>query len=90
MPQGPDWHRALLLQMSASVDEIRPPVIRPETRFCLDEYRGFQHVVRNVYTFNLRPSRLQELVTDLPHCYTLLRQDLAAFLELLARWNEEG
>lgn len=55
VPTGADWHRDLLLQMSASIDRIRPAVISQETRFCLEEYRGFRHVVRNVYTFNMNP-----------------------------------
>lgn len=51
---GADWHRDLLLQMSAAIDGVRPPVISQETRFCLDESRGFRHGVRNLYTFNRR------------------------------------
>lgn len=89
VPEGPDWHRALLLQMSAPVEGVRPPVIRRETRYCLDEYRGFRHVVRNVYTFNLRPSRLQELVAGLRPCYTQVQADLAAFLAFLAHSDGE-
>lgn len=87
LPEGPDWHLELLIQMSAEIPETRPPVIRRETRSCLDEYRGFRHVVRNVYTFNLRPSRLAELVDDLAACLEAVRRDLSgfsAFLDTLA------
>jgi len=90
-PAGPDWHQDLLLQMSAEVVAVRPPVIRQETRRCLDEYRGFRHVVRNVYTFNLRPARLQELVAGIRDCYRAVESDLhnfAAFLEQLAAVDE--
>jgi hypothetical protein len=45
IPDGPNWHQDLLLQMSANVNAIRPPVITPETRHCLDEYRGFRHLL---------------------------------------------
>lgn len=92
MPTGSDWHRSLLAQMSAEVPSLRSAVITRQTRYCLDEYRGFRHVVRNVYTFNLRPSRLQELVADLPACYTALRQDMAAFCRFLERLSsaEDG
>ena len=69
IPQGPDWHRALLLQMSGTTHGVRPKVIRYETRVCLDEYRRFRHIVRNVYTFNLRPSRLEELTQELRACF---------------------
>lgn len=93
VPTGPDWHQDLLLQMSAGIDEVRPAVITRETRYCLDEYRGFRHVVRNVYTFNLRPTRLQELTDELRACYRAVVHDLetfAGFLEDLARANRAG
>ncbi len=85
-PSGPDWHRELLLQMSAAIDGVRPAVIGRETRFCLDEYRGFRHVVRNVYTFTLRPLRLRELTENLELCYRQLEAELSntiAFLHTL-------
>lgn len=83
LPDDSEWHRNLLIQMSGEVSNTRPAVIRHNTRHCLDQYRGFRHVVRNVYTFNLRPSRLQELVTDLRPCYTAFVQDLTAFCDFL-------
>ena len=90
VPVGPEWHRDLLLQMSAAIDEIRPAVIRLETRYCLDEYRGFRHVVRNVYTFNLRPARLQELTSELRPCYDAVARDLEAFADFLERLARAG
>jgi len=83
MPEGAEWHRDLLMQMSSKVNGIRPEVIRRETRYCLDEFRGFRHVVRNVYTFNLRPARLKELTTQLRGCYEALRRDLGGFIDFL-------
>jgi hypothetical protein len=82
-PVGPDWHRDLLLQMSAPIQDVRPAVIRRETRYCLDKYRGFRHVVRNVYAFNLHPTRLRELVEELRACHQLLGSDLNAFQAIL-------
>ena len=87
IPSGPDWHIGILVQMSTEVSELRPPVISSDLRYMLDEYRGFRHVVRNVYAFNFRPSRLKELVDTLPVCFSSLKQDLLAFtvfLELLS------
>jgi hypothetical protein len=83
VPAGPDWHRDLLLQMSAVIDGVRPGVITQQTRYCLDEYRGFRHVVRNIYTFNLRPSRLQELTRDLPACHGSLLGEVNTFFDFL-------
>lgn len=83
VPSGPEWHRDLLLQMSAELPNLRPPVITRGTRDCLDDYRGFRHVVRNVYTFNLRPARLAELVEGLRACYEALTRDISDFAEFL-------
>ena len=91
VPEGPNWHPDLLLQMSAEVSGARPPVVTRETRHCLDEYRGFRHVVRNVYVFNLRPTRLQELVAGLRACAALVTSDITSFasaLDQLARSDE--
>ena len=92
VPSGPDWHQDVLLQMSAEVAATRPPVLSQEARHCLDDYRGFRHVVRNVYTFNLRPRRLQELTEPLRDCFQIVEQDLngfVAFLQQLAEIDDE-
>jgi hypothetical protein len=83
IPGGPEWHRDLLLQMANELASIRPAVITPDTRHCLDEYRGFRHLVRNVYTFNLRPSRLRELTEELQNCYQAVTANLDEFLRVL-------
>ena len=86
IPTGQNWHRDLLVQMSVAVPSTRPIVIQRNARNCLDEYRGLRHVIQNVYTFNLQPSRLRTLVEALPQCYDALVQDLGrlcAFLEAL-------
>lgn len=83
LPSSSHWHRELLWQMMGEVPDIRPAVIRQETRDCLEEYLRFRHLVRNAYTFNFRPGRLQELVNDLPACWKLVRDDLEAFIRFL-------
>ncbi|MBE3582393.1 MAG: hypothetical protein IMW96_12310 [Thermoanaerobacteraceae bacterium] len=80
LPTDPEWHRQLLLQMTLDLPELRPPVIQRETAALLDEYRGFRHVFRNVYGFNLVAERLERLVQKLPEGLRLLRRDLQAFL----------
>lgn len=83
LPDGAQWHLTLLSQMTWPVSEIRPPVISQETRLCLDEYRGFRHVVRNIYTFNLVPSKIGKVVNDLPGCHQSLIADLGIFCGFL-------
>lgn len=89
LPQGERWHLDLLTQMSAEVKGVRPPVLSEETREMLDAFRGLRHVVRNVYAFNLRAARLEELLADLPACLEYLRRDLFAFADFLDALEEE-
>jgi hypothetical protein len=44
-----------------------------------------RNVVRNVYTYNLRPSRVQELVEGLSPCHDILTHDLMRFCAFLER-----
>ncbi len=83
VPSGPDWHKALLLQMSTEMPGVRPPVISWETRTCLDAYRSFRHRVRNAYAFDLRPARVRELAYEIRHCYDRFLADIQAFLAFL-------
>lgn len=83
LPTGSHWHQNLLLQMSAPQPSKRPAVISTETRYCLDEYRQFRHIVRNVYTFNFRSSSLEILARDVRKCFTSVSTDLTNFIQFL-------
>jgi len=69
--------------MSLEIDSVRPAAIEKETYQCLEQYRAFRHIVRNVYTLNLRPDRLEELVNVLPDCLESVQKDLTNFSEHL-------
>jgi len=83
MPQGANWHQILLQQMAAEVPGVRPAVISEELRDSLDEYRGFRHVVRHVYTFSFDPVKVQKLVEQAPAVFAQLRVELLAFADFL-------
>ncbi len=84
VPSGPSWHRDLLLQLGAELPGRRPAVLSRACRELLEEYRGFQHLVRHLYTHSLRTDRVAELVARLPDCYRLVREELEAFFGFLA------
>lgn len=88
VPSGPDWHRDLLIQMSAEIPGTRPPVISRETRLMLDEFRGFRHVVRNIYTFNLHPDRVLELTGRANGCLSSVHGDLQKFIDFVVRLDK--
>lgn len=83
LPKGPRWHRDLLEQMTLEITEVRPAVLQPQTHTALIEYLEFRHIVRNVYTFDLRSERVAELGRDLSSVFGLVEQDLQAFMEFL-------
>ncbi|MFW5985811.1 MAG: hypothetical protein ACOCQH_00475 [Halanaerobiales bacterium] len=82
-PRGSSWHRDLLIQMKTEIKKVRPAVISRSTYQQLDEYRGFRHVVRNVYTFNLSEKRIQPLVDDLQETYSGLKEELEVFINFI-------
>jgi hypothetical protein len=88
LPEGADWHRRLLRQMAAAVPEVRPEVLSSETLKRLNELCAFRHVVRNVYTFELIPSRVEDLADGLPGCLAQLQADLQRFCGFLMAVNE--
>lgn len=85
MPEGSDWHVQLLKQVSMEIPGVRPKVISKKAMLDLDEYRGFRHVFRNVYGFNLNSKRLKDLLANLPQVIKTLEEELEAFVKLLQR-----
>ena len=83
LPKGENWHQVLLVQMSKEVAGIRPAVISQQTLKRLDEYRGFRHVVRNVYTFHFDEAKLEKLVLGAGDTFAQVRAEILAFAGFL-------
>jgi hypothetical protein len=88
-PKGENWHQALLRQMTTDVPGLRPAVISQGTYSRLDDYRGFRHVVRNVYAYNFETAKLQKLVKDLPETLARARAELLAFASFLEHQGQD-
>ncbi len=80
---GEHWHQELLKRMATEIPSVRPAALGSDTLKMLDEFRGFRHVVRNVYTFNFNPARLDVLVHQLRPTYNAVLTDLSAFAKFL-------
>jgi hypothetical protein len=74
--------------MTAEIPNTRPAVISTQTRNRLDTYRGFRHVVRNVYTYHLDPQQIEVLVKQLPAVLTHTSQELMAFANFLEKLTQ--
>jgi hypothetical protein len=84
-PTGQNWHQLLLHQMTEEVAGVRPAVISQSAYDQLDEYRGFRHVVRNVYTFKFDPMKVEKLVQKAPASFSQIRAELLAFADFLVQ-----
>ena len=60
VPQGPALHQDLLDQMAADVAEIRSAVLDQGLYRSLVELKGFRHLVRHRYGFDLLPGKVLE------------------------------
>jgi hypothetical protein len=84
VPAGEMWHRELLEQMGQEIRNVRPAVISSGRVSSLDELRRFRHLVRNVYTFNLLPGKMESLVLGLPELWSEVEAELLAFADFLS------
>lgn len=87
LPSSSDWHRRLLRQMAVNVLDIRPAILNGPTLKALNELCAFRHVIRNIYSFDLIPEKVETLATDLPDVYRLLSADLKEFTQFLVKIN---
>ncbi|MBM3237855.1 hypothetical protein FJZ31_16320 [Candidatus Poribacteria bacterium] len=83
LPQGANWHQVLLKQMETEISHVRPAVISEATCKALDGYRGFRHIVRNIYTFRFDVTKMQKLLEEVPLVFAQVRAELLAFAAFL-------
>jgi len=83
VPQGENWHMLLLQQMNMERPRVRPAVISESVSKSLNEFRGFRHVVRNVYTYHFDPAKVEKLVRNAPKLFKQIRDELLAFAAFL-------
>jgi hypothetical protein len=78
-PQGINWHKELLNQMAMEIPNVRPAVISEKSRELLEPYRGFRHVVRNVYTYHIMPDKMKPLAKSIRPVFKQVEKELSAF-----------
>lgn len=83
MPEGPNWHVDLLGQVASSITAVRPAVITSDLHARLDRLRGFRHVVRNAYSYNLDAQQIAVLIDELRSTAPDAAMQLSAFADWL-------
>jgi hypothetical protein len=80
---GDSWHRDLLHRMAMEIAHLRPAVLSPDSLAALDQFRRFRHLVRKLYTFNLAPEKLADLMPTLLPTWKMVQAELLAFAEFV-------
>ena len=88
VPEGKNWHVKLIEQMSKEIVNVRPAIISKELEKQLDEYRGFRHVVRNVYSYNFKPENIERLVVNVAPITENLKLHINAFIDFLQSFDK--
>jgi HepT-like protein len=82
-PSGVNWHQVLLNQMAKEIPQLRPAVISARVCSLLQDYKGFRHIVRNVYTYRFDVRKIEKLVTDAPDVFAEVKSELLSFATFL-------
>ncbi len=85
LPKGGNWHEQLLLRMSESGGQERPPLWDKALLQSLGEYRRFRHRVRHLYNFDLDHQRVLTLAQQVPSVFEQLQRAVEAFSEWLVQ-----
>ena len=78
-----DPHADLLRRMRLEINGYRPAVIDDELYALLNDFRGFRHIFRHAYTFELDWERERLVASKLPRTAALLREQVEGFLARL-------
>ena len=77
------YHRELLNRMQLDVPGIRPKLLSRESRLVLDELRGFRHIFRHAYDYELDPDKVKSLKHKMLTHWKRLEKDVDIFIDFL-------
>lgn len=81
---APDtWHADLLKRMKLSIPGFRPAVINNDLYVVLNDFRGFRHIYRHSYVFELNWERERAVAIQLKKTTKMLTQQIHLFLTQL-------
>ena len=81
VPQGEQWHRQIVTDMTLVIPDVRPAVIDAALAEELGDFLRFRQVFRNVYGSLLQAERMRPLEERLPDVLAAFRRQIRAFLE---------
>ena len=84
VPQGEQWHRQLVTDMTLEIPGVRRALITADLAARLQEYLAFRHVFRNVYGYLMDAERIRALEGRLPETLDTFGEQVRAFLGWMA------
>ena len=75
------YHLTLLKKMLLEIEGIRPRLLSEKSFKILDELRGFRHVFRHTYNYELEPERVLKLAEKASILKELFQKDFEIFKE---------
>lgn len=82
------WHVDLLTLMTMASSK-RPAIVSPELFGVLRKYLAFRHIIRSIYTHELRWESMADLVFGSEETLCLFEKELRIFMEKLRSSNPE-
>ena len=79
IPQGEEWHKRLLLNMTIEIEGVRPPVISS------DLHNSLRPLVRQAYGFQLDEAKLEELASSFENTVRNFSDEVTKFCDTLKK-----
>ena len=77
------YHRELLKRMYCEIPQIRPALLTSRSYAILNELRGFRHIFRHAYDYELSADRVARLREIVLQDWESIQQDLNNFIDFL-------
>ena len=77
------YHRELLKRMQYEIPQIRPQLLTSQSYAILNELRGFRHVFRHAYDYELSADRLTQLRNKILRDWETIQRDVDHFTDFL-------
>lgn len=89
VPSGPAMHQDILDQMAAEVSGSRPALLSHPLYETLTELKGFRHLVRHKYGFDLKAENVVENIHRIRQALPAVIEAIAS-LELVMAGDDDG
>jgi hypothetical protein len=76
LPEGPDWHRSLLVEASKPLPDVRPAILSAEHMDDLEQLLRFRHFFRHAYAVSLDMRKLTRNAERIARVHTGVIRDL--------------